>query len=43
LNRIDTDKILVELFAEAKDGLKTDPIKMNEQQSNGNKLAFFLN
>jgi len=43
LNRIDTDKILVELFTEAKDGLKTEPIKMNEQQFNGDKLAFFLN
>ena len=41
LNGIDKDKILVELYAAAKDGMNTEHIKMNEQQSNGNEQLFF--
>ena len=41
LNGIDKDKILVELYAGAKDGMNTEHIKMNEQQSNGNEQLFF--
>ena len=41
LNGIDKDKILVELYAEAKDGMNTEHIKMNEQQFNGDEQIFF--
>ncbi|MEO7485596.1 MAG: alpha-glucan family phosphorylase [Ferruginibacter sp.] len=41
LNGIDSNKILVELYAEAKDGMNREHIKMNIQKSSGDEQLFF--
>ncbi len=41
LNGIDANKILVELFAEAKDDMNTEHIKMNKQPSKSEEQLFF--
>ena len=40
LNEINTNKIVVELYAEAKDGMDSEHIKMNEVQSTGQLQLF---